>query len=174
MHRFAHEVHAASRYVTLHPPQWCVPRQTHLGRSAPFHFFEVLEQHVAWEAYLFLQAAVGFSSAIWLHDGFWVAPCPNEELLRDLNCHLVRKFGFAASDPLLMRCDHLGRKRDVLITQLSSHVSISTGMPAGAVVQHPLPLTAQIWRKRRYQAADEQHQAALEQRLGKRAPVANG
>ena len=57
-----------------HPPPWCPPVADRGGRGAPFHFFEVLEQHVTWAAYSFLQPRVGFTSAIWLHDGFWVAP----------------------------------------------------------------------------------------------------
>ena len=69
---FAREVFSASRYVMNHPPPWCPPVAEGSGRGAPFHFFEVLEQRVTWTAYSFLQSRVGFTSAIWLHDGFWI------------------------------------------------------------------------------------------------------
>ena len=164
----SHEAHAASRFVMEHPQTRIQP-----GRSAPFHFFEVLEQHVAWVAYSFLRAAVGFTSAIWLHDGFWVAPCTTDEILLELHHHLSAEFGFAASDPPLMRCDPLRHKRDQLLAQLAAQTAFTGYVPAGAEVLHPLPPIVRIWRKRLYQAANEEHQVALEQRLSKRARVVN-
>ena len=78
---FAREVFAASRYAMHHPPSWCPSGPERTGRGAPFHYFEVLEQQVTWAAYSFLQPRVGFVSAIWLHDGFWVAPRPENDSL---------------------------------------------------------------------------------------------
>lgn len=66
----AREIYAASRYTMNHPPAWRPSMEARSGRSAPFHFFEVIAQHVAWEAFSFLQTQIGFHSAIWLHDGF--------------------------------------------------------------------------------------------------------
>ena len=80
--RFAREVFAASRYAMNHPPPWCPPVADRGGRGAPFHFFEVLEQRVTWAAYSFLQPRVGFTSAIWLHDGFWVTPGQGRKCLQ--------------------------------------------------------------------------------------------
>ena len=74
--RFAHELHAASRYVMNHPPAWCPARVIARSRTAPFRFYELLEQQLTWAAHTFLQSLVGFSSVIWLHDGFWASPCP--------------------------------------------------------------------------------------------------
>ena len=91
---FAREVFAASRYVMHHPPSWCPPVPDQGGRGAPFHFLEVLEQHTAWTAYSFLQARVGFTSVIWLHDGFWVTPRPGDDVLAILHSHLCLAFDF--------------------------------------------------------------------------------
>ena len=87
--RFALELHAASRYVINRPPTWCPARERDRSRAAPFRFFETLEQHLTWAAYSFLQPIVGFHSAIWLHDGFWAAPCPTEEHLAALHRYIL-------------------------------------------------------------------------------------
>ena len=42
--RFAHELHAAGRYVMNHPPGWCLARSAERSRAALFFFFEVIEQ----------------------------------------------------------------------------------------------------------------------------------
>ena len=97
--RFAHELHAASRYVMNSPPAWCPARERDRSRAAPFRFYETLEQHLTWAAYSFLQPLVGFHSAIWLHDGFWVAPCPTEEHIRALHCYLTDRYGLSPHDP---------------------------------------------------------------------------
>ena len=103
---FAREVFAAaSRYAMHHPPSWCPTGPERTGRGAPFHYFEVLEQQVTWAAYSFLQPRVGFASAIWLHDGFWVAPRPENASLTALHTHLCQTFGFDLAEPPLMRCD---------------------------------------------------------------------
>ena len=104
---FAREVFSASRYVMNHPPPWCPPVTEGSGRGAPFHFFEVLEQRVTWAAYSFLQSRVGLTSAIWLHDGFWITPRPEEELLSALHSHLCQTFGYDLTETPLMRCDPL-------------------------------------------------------------------
>ena len=107
---FAREVFAASRYAMHHPPLWCPSGPERTGRGAPFHYFEVMEQQVTWAAYSFLQPRVGFVSAIWLHDGFWVAPRPENDSLMALHTHLCQTFGFDPAEPPLMRCDPLQPK----------------------------------------------------------------
>ena len=82
-----------------HPPSWCPTGPERTGRGAPFHYFEVLEQQVTWAAYSFLQPRVGFASAIWLHDGFWVAPRPENALLTALHTYLCQTFGFDLAEP---------------------------------------------------------------------------
>ena len=79
--RFAHELHAASRYVIDNPPDWCPQRTIERNRATPFRFYEHLEQHLTWAAYAYLQPLVGFRSVIWLHDGFWASPGPTETQL---------------------------------------------------------------------------------------------
>ena len=79
-----------------------------------------MEQHVTWTAYRYLQPLVGFHSAIWLHDGFWVAPCPTEEHLTALHHHLVGRFGFSPHDPPLFRCEQLRQRHETLLNELSA------------------------------------------------------
>ena len=51
--RFAHELHAASRYIMHHPPAWCPVRVLDRSRAAPFRFYETLEQQLTWAATTF-------------------------------------------------------------------------------------------------------------------------
>lgn len=120
-------------------------------------------------AYSFLQTTVGFRSAIWLHDGFWIAPCPGDDALSVLHLHLSKELGFAADEPPLMRCDPLWGKRDQLLAQQSTHVQCTRPAIAGTETLHPLPPVVRIRRKRLFQAAQVEQQIALEQRLTKRA-----
>ena len=168
--RFAREVFAASRYVMHHPPPWRPPVPNQVGRGAPFHFFEILEQHAAWMAYSFLQSRVGFHSAIWLNDGFWVSPCPGEDALAGLHSHLCRELGFDSAEAPLMRCDPLQIKRDNLLAQCASLVP-TIGSLAGVPTRQPLPPVVRIHKKRTFAAAHPERQEALEQRLSKRARV---
>ena len=170
--RFAREVFAASRYVMHHPPTWCPPVPARVGRGAPFHFFEVLEQHAAWTAYSFLQAHVGFTSVIWLHDGFWVSPRPGDDALTSLHSHLCQVLGFDPADAPLMRCDPLQEKRNSVLAQCASPVP-TLGLLSQAPSRQPLPPVVRIHRKRTFVVAHLARQEALEQRLAKRARVAD-
>ena len=165
---FAREVFAASRYVMHHPPPWCPPVPDQGGRGAPFHFFQVLEQHTAWTAYSFLQARVGFTSVIWLHDGFWVTPRPGEDVLATLHSHLCLAFDFAPTEALLMRCDPVQPKLDHLLAQCANPSSIISSL-SHASSQQPLPTVVRIHKKRTFIVAHPARQEALEQRLAKRA-----
>ena len=165
---FAREVFAASRYAMHHPPPWCPPVADQGGRGAPFHFFEVLEQHVTWAAYSFLQPRVGFTSAIWLHDGFWVTPRPGEEMLAALHSHLCLAFNFDSTEAPLMRCDPLQPKLDHLLAQCANSSSVISSL-SRASSQQPLPAVVRIYKKRTFTVAHPARQEALEQRLAKRA-----
>ena len=164
---FAREVFAASRYAMHHPPSWCPSGPERTGRGAPFHYFEVLEQQVAWAAYSFLQPRVGFVSAIWLHDGFWVAPRPENGMLEALNNHLCQTFGFDPTEPPLMRCDSLQPKFAQLLSESASAAPV-IGSHSHASSQGPLPEVVRIHRKRTFTGARPTQQEALEQRLAKR------
>lgn len=173
---FAYELHAASRFVLNHPPTWCPMRERDRSRAAPFRFFEVLEQHLTWAAYNFLQSLIGFHSAIWLHDGFWVAPSPTADHLRALNEFLVHRYHLSADDPPLFRCEHLGCKHENLQNELLTLPLISpkrrrllNSFPA----EHPLPEHTTFRRKRRFQADGVRAQALLEERLTKRARLSS-
>ena len=165
---FAREVFAASRYVMHHPPPWCPPVPDQGGRGAPFHFFEVLEQRATWAAYSFLQARVGFTSVIWLHDGFWVTPRPGEEVLAALHSHLCLAFNFDSTEAPLMRCDPLQPKLEHLLAQCANPSSIISSL-SRASSQQPLPSVVRIHKKRTFIVAQPARQEALEQRLAKRA-----
>ena len=165
---FAREVFAASRYAMHHPPPWCPPVADRGGRGAPFHYFEVLEQQVTWAAYSFLQSHVGFTSAIWLRDGFWVAPRPGEEILIALQSHLCRTFSFDPTEAPLMRCDPLQPKLAHLLSECANPSSVLSSLP-GASSHWPLPAVVHIHRKRTFTVAHPERQEALEQRLMKRA-----
>ena len=164
---FAREVFAASRYAMHHPPSWCPSGPERTGRGAPFHYFEVLEQQVTWAAYSFLQPRVGFVSAIWLHDGFWVAPRPENDTLEALNTHLCQTFGFDPTEPPLMRCDSLQPKFAQLLSEYASAAPV-IGSHTHASSQGPLPEVVRIHRKRTFTGAHPTQQEALEQRLAKR------
>ena len=164
---FAREVFAASRYAMHHPPSWRPSGPERTGRGAPFHYFEVLEQQVTWAAYSFLQPRVGFVSAIWLHDGFWVAPRPENDTLDALNTHLCQTFGFDPTEPPLMRCDSLQPKFAQLLSEYASAAPI-IGSHTHASSQGPLPEVVRIHRKRTFTGAHPTQQEALEQRLAKR------
>ena len=164
---FAREVFAASRYAMHHPPSWCPSGPERTGRGAPFHYFEILEQQVAWAAYSFLQPRVGFVSAIWLHDGFWVAPRPENGMLEALNNHLCQTFGFDPTEPPLMRCDSLQPKFAQLLSEYASAAPV-IGSHSHASSQGPLPEVVRIHRKRTFTGAHPTQQEALEQRLAKR------
>ena len=164
---FAREVFAASRYAMHHPPSWCPAGPERTGRGAPFHYFEVLEQQVTWAAYSFLQPRVGFVSAIWLHDGFWVAPRPENDTLEALNTHLCQTFGFDPTEPPLMRCDSLQPKFAQLLSECASAAPV-IGSHSHASSQGPLPEVVRIHRKRTFTGAHPTQQEALEQRLAKR------
>ena len=164
---FAREVFAASRYAMHHPPSWCPSGPERTGRGAPFHYFEVLEQQVTWAAYSFLQPRVGFVSAIWLHDGFWVAPRPENDTLEALNTHLCQTFGFDPTEPPLMRCDSLQPKFAQLLSEYASAAPV-IGSHSHASSQGPLPEVVRIHRKRTFTGAHPTQQEALEQRLAKR------
>ena len=164
---FAREVFAASRYAMHHPPSWCPSGPERTGRGAPFHYFEVLEQQVTWAAYSFLQPRVGFVSAIWLHDGFWVAPRPENDLLTALNTHLCQTFGFDPAEPPLMRCDSLQPKCAQLLSECAAAAPV-IGSHSHASSQGPLPDVVRIHRKRTFTGAHPEQQEALEQRLAKR------
>ena len=166
--RFAREVFAASRYATHHPPSWCPLSGDQDGRGAPFHFFEVLEQHITWAAYSFLQPRIGFTSAIWLHDGFWVVPRPSEADLRALHSHLCLTFHFDMTEAPLMRCESLQPKVGHLLERCAhspAHIRALSSAPA----QRPLPTVLRIHKKRTFTAAHPMQQEELEQRLAKRA-----
>ena len=169
---FAREVFAASRYAMHHPPSWCPTGPVRTGRGAPFHYFEILEQQVAWAAYSFLQPRVGFASAIWLHDGFWVAPRPENALLTALHTHLCQTFGFDPDEPPLMRCDSLQPKFAQLLSECNSTASV-TGSHSRASSQRPLPAVVRIHKKRTFTGAHPEQQEALEQRLTKRIRAYN-
>ena len=169
---FAREVFAASRYAMHHPPPWCPTGPVRTGRGAPFHYFEILEQQVAWAAYSFLQPRVGFASAIWLHDGFWVAPRPENALLTALHTHLCQTFGFDPDEPPLMRCDSLQPKFAQLLSECNSIASV-TGSHSRASSQRPLPAVVRIHKKRTFTGAHPEQQEALEQRLTKRIRAYN-
>ena len=164
---FAREVFAASRYAMHHPPSWCPSGPERTGRGAPFHYFEVLEQQVTLAAYSFLQPRVGFVSAIWLHDGFWVAPRPENDTLEALNTHLCQTFGFDPAEPPLMRCDSLQPKFAQLLSECASAAPV-IGSHSHASSQGPLPDVVRIHRKRTFTGAHPEQQEALEQRLAKR------
>ena len=164
---FAREVFAASRYAMHHPPSWCPSGPERTGRGAPFHYFEVLEQQVTWAAYSFLQPRVGFVSAIWLHDGFWVAPRPENDTLEALNTHLCQTFGFDPTEPPLMRRDSLQPKFAQLLSECASAAPV-IGSHSHASSQGPLPEVVRIHRKRTFTGAHPTQQEALEQRLAKR------
>ena len=169
---FAREVFAASRYAMHHPPSWCPTGPERTGRGAPFHYFEVLEQQVTWAAYSFLQPRVGFASAIWLHDGFCVAPRPENESLTALHTHLCQTFGFDPAEPPLMRCDPLQPKLAQLLSECTSAAPV-IGSHSHASSQRPLPAVVRIHRKRIFTGAHPEQQEALEQRLMKRIKVQN-
>ena len=169
---FAREVFAASRYAMRHPPSWCPTGPERTGRGAPFHYFEVLEQQVTWAAYSFLQPRVGFASAIWLHDGFWAAPRPEDESLTALHTHLCQNFGFDPAEPPLMRCDPLQPKFAQLLSECTSAAPV-IGSLSHASSQRPLPAVVRIHRKRIFTVAHPEQQDALEQRLMKRMKVQN-
>ena len=164
---FAREIFAASRYAMHHPPSWCPSGPERTGRGAPFHYFEVLEQQVTGAAYSFLQPRVGFVSAIWLHDGFWVAPRPENGMLEALNNHLCQTFGFDPTEPPLMRCDSLQPKFAQLLSEYASAAPVVSSH-SHASSQGPLPEVARIHRKRTFTGAHPTQQEALEQRLAKR------
>ena len=174
--RFAYELHAASRFVINNPPSWCPVRERDRSRAAPFRFFEVLEQHLSWAAYNFLQSLVGFHSAIWLHDGFWVAPGPTVEHLSALHDFLVNRYHLSPDDPPLFRCEHLGHKHELLKKEL---IALPLSSPKRRRLlrrlpaEHPLPLQATLHRKRRFQADGAHAQEQLEERLAKRARFFN-
>ena len=164
---FAREVFAASRYAMHHPPPWCPNGPVRTGRGAPFHYFEVLEQQVTWAAYSFLQPRVGFASAIWLHDGFWVAPRPENALLTAMHTYLCQTFSFDPDEPPLLRCDSLQPKFAQLIAECNSMTSV-TGSHSRVSSQRPLPAVVRIHKKRTFTGAHPEQQEALEQRLTKR------
>ena len=165
---FAREVFSASRYVMNHPPPWCPPVAEGSGRGAPFHFFEVLEQRVTWTAHSFLQSRVGFTSAIWLHDGFWITPRPGEEMLTALHSHLCQTFGYDLTETPLMRCDPLQPKRADLLAECTSPSPVISSR-SQAAFHRPLPTAVRFHRKRIFTVAHPEYQEALEQRLMKRA-----
>ena len=167
---FAREVFAASRYAMHHPPSWCPTGPVRTGRGAPFHYFEVLEQQVTWAAYSFLQPRVGFASAIWLHDGFWVAPRPENALLTALHTYLCQTFSFDPDEPPLLRCDSLQPKFAQLLAECNSTTSV-TGSHSRVSSQRPLPAVVRIHKKRTFTGARPEQQEALEQRLTKRIKV---
>ena len=174
--RFALELHAASRFVINNPPIWCLARERDRSRAAPFRFFETLEQQLTWAAYCFLQPLVGFHSTIWLHDGFWTAPCPTEEHLMALPRHLVERYKFSPRDPPLFRCELLRPKHEGLLCELSTLPAPSSKrrkIQGNPLARHPLPLQSVFRLKRMYQADSVQAQIALEERLAKRARVSN-
>ena len=166
---FADELHVASRYVMNHPPGWCVARPAERGRAAPFRFYEIMEQQLTWAAYIFLQPLVGFHSVIWLRDGFWACPSPTEAHLEQLHQFFCDHYGFVPDDPLFFRCEQLQPKRIVLLNELASMPVGSSGISGGVIGRHPIPQQVRIRRKRIYQAASNQEQISLEERLAKRA-----
>ena len=120
-------------------------------------------------AYTFLQPLVGFHSVIWLHDGFWAHPGPTEAHLERLHHLLCEDYGFFPDDPPLFRCKQLQPKRAALLAELDSMPSHRSSIPGGVIGVHPMPPQVWIRRKRTYQAAGNQEQISLEERLAKRA-----
>ena len=172
--RFAHELHAASRYVNDNPPTWCTVRASERSRADPFRFFEQLEQQLTWAAYNFLQPILGFRSVIWLHDGFWVSPGPTEAHLTSLHSFLCRQYCFSLDDPPLFRSEHLRSKRTELLAELDNEITPSAGIFGGVAGVTSLPPQVVVRRKRTYQVASNQDQLSLEERLTKRARVVPG
>ena len=174
--RFALELHAASRYVMNNPPTWCPARERDRSRAAPFRFFETLEQRFTWAAYSFLQPLVGFHSVIWLHDGFWAAPCPTDEHLRALWSFIADRYGLSPHDPPLFRCEVLRPKHEALQYELAALPASSPKrrkVQGNPLAKHPLPPQTVFRLKRLYQADSVQAQHLLEDRLAKRARVGN-
>ena len=169
--RFAHELHAASRYVIDNPPSWCPARAIERSRADPIRFYEHLEQQLTWAAYTFLQPILGFRSVIWLHDGFWVSPGPTAAHLASLHSFLCQQYCFSPNDPPLFRSEQLQAKRTELLAELDSQVSPFSGILGGVAGATSLPPKFVVRRKRIYQAATNQDQIFLEERLTKRARV---
>ena len=158
------------------PPAWCPARERDRSRAAPFRFYETLEQHLTWAAYSFLQPLVGFHSAIWLHDGFWAAPCPTEEHITALHCYLTDRYGLSPHDPPLFRCESLRHKSEALqyeLTALPVSPPKRRRLHGSPLAKHPLPPQTVFRLKRLYQADSVQAQPLLEERLAKRARVGN-
>ena len=169
--RFACELHAASRYVIDNPPAWSPTRTLERSRATPFRFYEHLEQQLTWAAYAFLQPLVRFRSIIWLHDGFWASPGPTEAQLTLLHHFLSHQYCLLHEDPPLFRSERLNPKRNELLAELDSHVALSSGITGGIIGVQPLPPNSVFRRKRTYEAASNQDQILLEERLAKRARV---
>ena len=169
--RFAYELHAASRYVMDNPPAWYTGRASERSRADPFRFFEQLEQQLTWDAYNFLQPILGFRSAIWLHDGFWVSPGPTNAHLTLLHSFVRRQYRFSLADPPLFRSEQLRLKRTELLAELDSQITSSDGIFGGVAGVVSLPPQIVVRRKRTYQGASNQDQLSLEERLTKRARV---
>ena len=169
--RFAHELHAASRYVIDNPPSWCPARAIERSRADPFRFFEHLEQQLTWAAFTFLQPILGFRSVIWLHDGFWVSPGPTDAQLTSLHSFLCQHYCLSPSDPPLFRSEQLQTKRTELLAELDGQVTSSSGILGGVAGEMSLPPRIVVRRKRTYQVANNQDQLLLEERLTERARV---
>ena len=159
--RFAHKLHAASRYVIDNPPSWCPARAIERNRADPFRFHEHLEQQLTWAAYTFLQPILGFRSVIWLHDGFWVSPGPTDDHLNSLHSFLCQQYCFSPTDPPLFRSELLQAKRTELLAELDSQISASSGILGGAAGARSLPPNLVVRRKRNYQAANNREQLSL-------------
>ena len=174
--RFAHELHAASRFIMHNPPSWCPARDRVRSRADPFRFFEALEQQLTWAAYCYLQPLVGFQSTIWLHDGFWASPCPTKEHLTELHRFIADRYQFSPHDLPLFCCELLQRKYEELLSELSAlPLSASTRRKrqGNFLAKHSLPPQTVFRLKRVYQADNVHAQVALEERLAKRARGGN-
>ena len=93
------ELHTNNLVSCLLPvfrPDYC-----HTGKDAPFRLLEMLEFEVMRSILEGLVSRGMVHSAIWLHDGFWISPPPDPEVLSMLEHCVLRKTGPICDQPFI-------------------------------------------------------------------------
>ena len=93
------ELHTNNLVSCLLPvfrPDYC-----HTGKDAPFRLLEMLEFEVMRSILEGLVSRGMVRSAIWLHDGVWISPPPDPEVLSMLEQSVLRKTGLICDQPFI-------------------------------------------------------------------------
>ena len=95
-----------------------VLREGHFsGRGQVFRTLECIELELSLRLIDLLTQHSVVSSVIWLHDGIWISPVPDTQLVHVIDQHICKEFGIYTGQPLFVVKD-LYKSYELLVSCL--------------------------------------------------------